>query len=225
MYEDYLYSINYQSSSNNNNNNDIHTDEKHESNYNNMIPTNKQTTGALVVSNSKSNNNYNMTLNHELRQQQQQQQLQPQNPAYGQFRNSEIAITEMPGIPRFYKENHENQTVEHVIAMKAKYGRLDNGWFSIWDALEVMDGLVDSADPDVKTTQAVHALQTAEAARRDGQPDWFILTCLIHDLGKMLYFMGEPQWTVSFLFYFSDTICSLDGSIHVYNKSFFFGSC
>ncbi|KAI9248868.1 inositol oxygenase [Phascolomyces articulosus] len=118
------------------------------------------------------------------------------NVSYTQFRNYEKAITKMPAIPQFYKENHENQTVEHVMAMKERYCRLDNGWFSVWEALEVMDGLVDNADPDVKTSQAIHALQTAETARRDGQPNWFILTALIHDLGKMLYFMGEPQWTV-----------------------------
>ncbi|KAI9476624.1 inositol oxygenase [Zychaea mexicana] len=102
----------------------------------------------------------------------------------------------MPGIPQFYKENHTHQTLEHVLAMKQRYGRLDNAWMGVWEALELMDGLVDSADPDVKTTQAVHALQTAETVRRDGQPDWFILTALIHDLGKILYFMGESQWTV-----------------------------
>lgn len=66
----------------------------------------------------------------------------------------------------------------------------------IWDALEIMDGLFDLSDPDVKTSQAIHAFQTAEAVRRDGQPRWLILTALVHDLGKLLYFLGEPQWTV-----------------------------
>ena len=39
-------------------------------------------------------------------------------------------------------------------------------------------------------------MQTAEAIRRDGQPRWFILTGLIHDLGKILCLFGEPQWAV-----------------------------
>src|SRR5262249_20882924 len=39
-------------------------------------------------------------------------------------------------------------------------------------------------------------LQAAEAARHDQQPRWFILTCLIHDLGKILCLWGEPQWAV-----------------------------
>lgn len=42
----------------------------------------------------------------------------------------------------------------------------------------------------------MHALQSAEAARKDGQPRWMILTALIHDLGKLLFFHGEPQWAV-----------------------------
>jgi inositol oxygenase len=44
--------------------------------------------------------------------------------------------------------------------------------------------------------QTVHALQSAEAARKDNQPDWMVLTALIHDLGKILFFYGEPQWAV-----------------------------
>ena len=39
-------------------------------------------------------------------------------------------------------------------------------------------------------------MQTAEAIRRDGHPRWFILTGLIHDLGKILCLFGEPQWAV-----------------------------
>jgi inositol oxygenase len=44
--------------------------------------------------------------------------------------------------------------------------------------------------------RAQHLLQTAEAIRRDGHPRWFILTGLIHDLGKILCLWGEPQWAV-----------------------------
>lgn len=112
-------------------------------------------------------------------------------------RDFERAIFTQPNIVQCCKENHEKQTVEHVLAMKKKYGRLDKAWMGIWDALEIMDGLFDMSDPDVKTSQAIHAFQTAEAVRRDGQPRWLILTALIHDLGKLLYFLGEPQWTVS----------------------------
>lgn len=46
-------------------------------------------------------------------------------------------------------------------------------------------------------SQIDHLLQTAEAIRRDGKPEWMQVTGLIHDLGKLLYFFGsEGQWDV-----------------------------
>ena len=56
--------------------------------------------------------------------------------------------------------------------------------------------LVDESDPDTELSQLEHLLQTSEAVRRDGHPRWFVLTGLIHDLGKILCLFGEPQWAV-----------------------------
>ena len=67
---------------------------------------------------------------------------------------------------------------------------------TVWEALEFLDTLVDDSDPDVDFTQIEHALQTAESIRRANQPRWFIVTGLIHDLGKILCLFGEPQWAV-----------------------------
>jgi inositol oxygenase len=39
-------------------------------------------------------------------------------------------------------------------------------------------------------------LQTSEAIRADGHPDWFVLAGFVHDLGKVLCLFGEPQWAV-----------------------------
>ena len=55
---------------------------------------------------------------------------------------------------------------------------------------------MDDSDPDIDLPQIEHLLQTAEAIRSDNQPRWFILTGLIHDLGKILCLWGEPQWAV-----------------------------
>jgi inositol oxygenase len=66
----------------------------------------------------------------------------------------------------------------------------------IWEAMEYLNRLVDDSDPDIDLTQIDHAIQTAEAIRQDGHPRWFILTGLIHDLGKVLCLYGEPQWAV-----------------------------
>lgn len=117
------------------------------------------------------------------------------NKARADFRDYETAA---PNVAAFYKENHEKQTLEHVLAMKKKYERLDKAELGIWEVLELLNGLVDDSDPDTEMPQTIHALQSAEAARKDGQPRWMILTALIHDLGKYLFFLGEPQWTVSY---------------------------
>lgn len=115
------------------------------------------------------------------------------------FRDYSQALTVQPTVAAFYKENHEKQTLAHVLAMKEKYGKLDKAELGVWEVLELLNGLLDDSDPDIQMPQMVHALQSAEAARRDGQPKWMVLVALIHDLGKYLYFLGEPQWTVSLL--------------------------
>jgi len=66
----------------------------------------------------------------------------------------------------------------------------------IWEAMEYLNNLVDDSDPDTDLSQVEHSMQTAEAIRKDGHPRWFILTGLIHDLGKVLCLYGEPQWAV-----------------------------
>ncbi len=66
----------------------------------------------------------------------------------------------------------------------------------VWGAMEFLNTLVDDSDPDIELDQLQHLLQTAEAIRRDGHPDWFILTGFIHDMGKVLCLFGEPQWAV-----------------------------
>ncbi|ORX53076.1 inositol oxygenase [Hesseltinella vesiculosa] len=101
-------------------------------------------------------------------------------------------------VSALYRENHEKQTVAHVLAQKKKYCRRDRPQkdMSVWQVLEILDSFVDDSDPDTHLSQIMHAMQSAEAARKDDQPRWLILTALIHDLGKLLSVMGEPQWTV-----------------------------
>ena len=67
---------------------------------------------------------------------------------------------------------------------------------SLWEAVEFLNTLVDDSDPDTELDQTQHLLQTSEAIRADGQPDWFVLTGFLHDLGKVLCLFGEPQWAV-----------------------------
>lgn len=96
----------------------------------------------------------------------------------------------------FYRINHRHQTLAFVLAKKADYLKLDRRRMGIWEAMEFLNTLVDDSDPDTDLTQIQHLMQTAEAIRRDGHPRWFVLTGLIHDLGKVLCLFGEPQWAV-----------------------------
>lgn len=53
-------------------------------------------------------------------------------------------------------------------------------------ALEKLNDVVDESDPDVDFPNIVHAFQTAEQIRKEyPNEDWFHLTGLIHDLGKV----------------------------------------
>jgi inositol oxygenase len=101
-----------------------------------------------------------------------------------------------PSVREFYRLNHAHQTYEFVQQKKNQYLALDKKRMGIWEAMEYLNQLVDDSDPDTDLSQIEHLLQAAEAARADGQPRWFILTCLIHDLGKILCLWGEPQWAV-----------------------------
>lgn len=101
-----------------------------------------------------------------------------------------------PSVKEFYRLNHHHQTLDFVKQKKAEYLPLRKKKMSVWEAMEFLNTLVDDSDPDTDLGQIEHLMQTAEAIRADGHPRWFILTGLIHDLGKILCLFGEPQWCV-----------------------------
>src|SRR6266581_4485764 len=96
-------------------------------------------------------------------------------------------------------ESFRNYRAEARASVRAKHSEFlpkARRVMGIWEAMEFLDTLVDDSDPDTELPQIEHLLQTAEAIRRDGHPRWFVLTGLIHDLGKVLCLFGEPQWAV-----------------------------
>jgi inositol oxygenase len=101
-----------------------------------------------------------------------------------------------PGVREFYRLNHRHQTLDFVLAKKAEYLPPRRQRMGTWEALEFLNTLVDDSDPDADLSQIEHLMQTAEAIRQRGHPRWFVLTGLIHDLGKILCLFGEPQWAV-----------------------------
>ena len=86
-------------------------------------------------------------------------------------------------VRRFYELNHRYQTVEFARGKRDEYARLDKTRMGIWEACLKLDELVDESDPYTELTHIQHCLQTSEAISRDGQPDWFVLAGLVHDLG------------------------------------------
>jgi len=101
-----------------------------------------------------------------------------------------------PSVRELYRLNHVAQTLDFVLAKKREYLPPRKRTMSVWEAFERLGEVVDDSDPDTELTQLEHALQTAEALRRDHRPPWLVLTGLIHDLGKVLTLFGEPQWAV-----------------------------
>ncbi len=113
---------------------------------------------------------------------------------YRDYQNA--ANPEIERVREFYRRNHQHQTVDFVREKKARWLRFDRARMTPWAALDYLNTLVDESDPDINLPQISHLLQTAEAIRADGHPDWFVLTGFVHDLGKVLCLFGEPQWAV-----------------------------
>ncbi|MHA7943838.1 inositol oxygenase family protein [Formosa sp. 3Alg 14/1] len=111
------------------------------------------------------------------------------------FRNY-VDSERLDTVKEFYRINHLYQTYDFVCEKEADFLKFDRKEMSIWEAVDFLNTLVDDSDPDIDLDQLQHLLQTSEAIRADGHPDWFVLTGFIHDLGKVLCLFGEPQWAV-----------------------------
>ncbi|XP_068623366.1 inositol oxygenase-like [Battus philenor] len=100
-------------------------------------------------------------------------------------------------VRRTYYTMHTNMTVDLVKSKMDNWLQFNHFKATVKDALIKLNELVDESDPDTNLPNIVHAFQTAERIRQDyPDEDWFQLTGLIHDLGKVLAMYGEPQWCV-----------------------------
>lgn len=111
-----------------------------------------------------------------------------------EYRNYDMPVRDT--VREFYRLNHKHQTYDFVKEKRQDFLQFNRKEISIWGAMEFLNTLVDDSDPDIDLDQLQHLLQTAEAIRADGHPDWFVLTGFIHDMGKVLCLFGEPQWAV-----------------------------
>lgn len=115
-------------------------------------------------------------------------------PEKDDFRNYTQNNEYFDRVRRTYREMHSTQNVNFVKQKMAKWCQFNRGEMTIMEALQLLNSLVDESDPDVDVPNSVHAFQTAERIR-SVHPDkeWFQLTGLIHDIGKVLAVWGEPQ--------------------------------
>lgn len=110
------------------------------------------------------------------------------------YRNYETPVRDT--VKEFYRLNHLHQSYDFVLEKEREFLRFDKKEMPVWDAFQFLNQLVDDSDPDTDLDQLQHLLQTSEAIRADGHPDWMVLVGLLHDLGKVLCLFGEPQWAV-----------------------------
>ena len=86
--------------------------------------------------------------------------------------------------------------MDFACAKKAEFASLSRGRLGVWEACERLNLLTDDSDPDTELSQLEHLLQSAEAARRDSQPERLVVTGLVHDPGKILALWCEAQWAI-----------------------------
>jgi inositol oxygenase len=106
-------------------------------------------------------------------------------------------------IKQTYYLARSNQSVEHVRCMHKKYLTFSR-LLTLEDVFEKLSSFVDISDPDISLPNYFHGIQTAEAIRKDGHPEWLQLVGLIHDIGKIMFQWGcdedgtsvEKQWGI-----------------------------
>ena len=97
----------------------------------------------------------------------------------------------------FYREQHEKQTVAYNLKARNEFRSKVRAEMTIWEAMEMLNTLIDKSDPNTSLTHLEHLFQVAEAMRHDGHPRWMQLTGLIHELGKLLFFFNaRGKWDV-----------------------------
>jgi len=117
----------------------------------------------------------------------------------GNYRDFSIDLNDplKERVRKTYLDMHTYQCVDFVNKKIKEWSKHDKFESTMMEAIVKLNDLVDESDPDVDIPNIVHAFQTAERIRAE-HPDneWFHLTGLIHDVGKIMAFYGEPQWAV-----------------------------
>ncbi len=107
------------------------------------------------------------------------------------FRNYEAPDVSV-AVKEHYRKMRKHQTLDYVQRMHKKYLTFDKP-MPLWEAMGHLNSLIDVSDPDLDLPNVQHLIQSAEAIRADGRPDWMQLTGLIHDLGKVMFLWGSDE--------------------------------
>jgi inositol oxygenase len=92
-----------------------------------------------------------------------------------------------------YRQQREKIDYDFNTYLKNKYLQF-TGKTNFWSLFASLDNIIDLSDPDTSLPNSIHALQTAEAIRKQNKyPDWMELCGLIHDMGKILYLSGNNE--------------------------------
>lgn len=124
-------------------------------------------------------------------------------PSAETYRDFRTADATQQAIRRTYIQARTRQSYAFVERMRRLHLTFDMH-MTMDEVFERLSSFVDVSDPDTDLPNYYHGLQTAEAIRRDGHPEWMQLVGLIHDVGKILFLKGcdedgtsvDEQWAI-----------------------------
>lgn len=89
-------------------------------------------------------------------------------------------------VKNFYRKQRRGVTAEMTLKDRKAFTSLKRGKLSMWGLVQRARKYADGSDPDHIKAQLLHLYGAAEKAQQKKMPNWFVLTCLIHDGGKFL---------------------------------------
>ena len=96
-------------------------------------------------------------------------------------------------VPGFYLRHNRDQTLERARALQRKYAARSLGRATVLERFDALAEVYDESDRFLEgMSQLGHALQTANALRRDGLGEEWLVLGLVHDLGKAPLLRVEP---------------------------------
>jgi inositol oxygenase len=105
---------------------------------------------------------------------------------------------------RNYSNVSENIKNNYLLARKyqttilysnilSKFEKREKKICYLWDIMDKLNSFIDISDPDISLPNSQHMFQAAEESRKNNEPRWFQLVCLIHDLGKIQAFIDNNE--------------------------------